>query len=158
MKFGKEIQSQQIPGWSHYYLDYKALKKIIAAANKSIAETNSLLIEVMRPADMLSSPDESLHRCNRPLSIPTIGKDEERGPEFQRSKAMFFFKLERELEKINAFYLQKEAELKLRLANLLSKRRAATDRLPADSEDEASSLMERNGGQSRRGSIPWIRT
>ncbi|KAF8342029.1 uncharacterized protein EI90DRAFT_1297442 [Cantharellus anzutake] len=45
MKFGKEIQRQQIPGWSPYYLDYKALKKIIAAANKSLAESNSLLIE-----------------------------------------------------------------------------------------------------------------
>ena len=119
LQFGKEIQSQQIPGWSHYYLDYKALKKIIAAANKSIAETNSLLIEVMRPADMLSSPDASnpASRADSndvylgpnlstdttaPLSIPTIGKDEERGPEFQRSKAMFFFKLERELEKVCA--------------------------------------------------------
>lgn len=35
-----------------------------------------------------------------PLSIPIVGKDEERGPEFQRSKARFFFKLERELEKV----------------------------------------------------------
>ena len=73
----------------------------------------------MRPADMLSSPDASNQESSAdtndaylgsslstdataPLSIPTIGRDEERGPEFQRSKAMFFFKLERELEKVRA--------------------------------------------------------
>lgn len=27
MKFGKQIQSQQLPGWSDRYCDYKALKK-----------------------------------------------------------------------------------------------------------------------------------
>lgn len=38
-------------------------------------------------------------------------------------KAAFFFKLERELEKINAFYLQKEADLKVRLRTLIDKRK-----------------------------------
>lgn len=38
-------------------------------------------------------------------------------------KAAFFFKLERELEKINAYYLQREAELKMRLSTLISKRK-----------------------------------
>lgn len=38
-------------------------------------------------------------------------------------KAAFFFKLERELEKINSYYLQREAELKLRLSTLIEKRK-----------------------------------
>jgi len=59
----------------------------------------------------------------------------------QANKATFFFRLERELEKVNTFYLQKEAEvsnpgsqcgdeqsnseqLKLRLRTLLDKKRA----------------------------------
>lgn len=37
---------------------------------------------------------------------------------------------------INAFYLEREAELKLRLETLLSKRRAAASRLPPDSLDD----------------------
>ena len=36
---------------------------------------------------------------------------------------------------INAFYLQKEAELKLRMITLLRKRQAAANRILADGED-----------------------
>ena len=43
--------------------------------------------------------------------------------ELQIHKAAFFFKLERELEKINAFYLQKESDLRARLTTLISKKR-----------------------------------
>jgi len=119
-------------------------------------------MEVMRPSDVLLSinprdaatPPIWSEETTAPLSIPITGKDEDRSPEFQRSKAMFFFKLERELEKvwpldfasivnefmktpcqINAFYLQKEEQLKLRLTNLQSKRRAATQRLQADADE-----------------------
>ena len=97
-------------------------------------------------------PDTTVQTdVTEPLAIPVVGREEDRGPEFQRSKALFFFRLERELEKvlvcfsprnlrslkvlnlqINSFYLQKEAELKLRLATLLSKRRAAKQRSAAN--------------------------
>lgn len=115
-QFGKEIQSQQIPGWSQYYLDYKALKKIISAANKSIPGNASPFVKAIRPSDVLVSPTASASsplpptslavdavlqaNVTEPLAIPVVGRDEDRGPEFQRSKAMFFFKLERELEKV----------------------------------------------------------
>ncbi|RYP93713.1 hypothetical protein DL770_000085 [Monosporascus sp. CRB-9-2] len=46
----------------------------------------------------------------------------------QANKAKFFFQLERELEKVNAFYLQKEAELKIRLKTLLDKKRVLQSR------------------------------
>lgn len=45
------------------------------------------------------------------------------GTELQVHKAAFFFRLERELEKINTFYLQKESELRSRLTTLISKKR-----------------------------------
>lgn len=45
------------------------------------------------------------------------------GSELQVHKAAFFFRLERELEKINAFYLQKESELRSRLTTLITKKR-----------------------------------
>ena len=39
----------------------------------------------------------------------------------QGRKTKFFFRLERELEKVNSFYIQKEHELKIRLEGLLKK-------------------------------------
>ncbi|KAK9462559.1 uncharacterized protein V1516DRAFT_165241 [Lipomyces oligophaga] len=47
----------------------------------------------------------------------------------QAHKVTFFFRLERELDKVNAFYLQKEAELKIRLAALLEKKETAKAKL-----------------------------
>ncbi|QRV91468.1 cyclin-dependent kinase inhibitor [Ceratobasidium sp. AG-Ba] len=79
MKFGKQIQSQQIPGWGPYYLDYKALKKIISSLAASQAPA------AMRPNDL--------------------------------------FGLVRPSPSIDAL-----ADLKLRLATLLSKRKAAAQR------------------------------
>ncbi|KAF8916800.1 hypothetical protein CPB85DRAFT_252669 [Mucidula mucida] len=124
MKFGKHIQSHQVPGWSAYYLDYKFLKKIISslAANRPASEAAALALG-LRPGDILNPPTGGA--TVEPPLFSGASLDHDRGPDFQAHKAAFFFKLERELEKINAFYLQKEAELKLRLETLLSKRRAA---------------------------------
>ena len=43
----------------------------------------------------------------------------------QENKATFFFRLERELEKVNNFYLQKEKELKVRIDILCEKKQNA---------------------------------
>ncbi|KAE8232676.1 hypothetical protein CF326_g2296 [Tilletia indica] len=51
--------------------------------------------------------------------------------ELKQHRALFFWKLERELEKINTFYLQKEAELKERLTMLLHKRQTIECRVAA---------------------------
>ncbi|KAF9782623.1 hypothetical protein BJ322DRAFT_1009122 [Thelephora terrestris] len=76
-----------------------------------------------------------------PIAAAVHGEDT--SLDFQAHKAAFFFKLERELEKINSFYLQKEAELKLRLETLLSKRRAAALRtLPEATDDLATDHVE----------------
>ena len=169
-----------MPGWTPYYLDYKFLKKIVSslAAKRPGAEAAVLALG-MRPADILSpTPTES--NVQTPLAdhhniwdsmmvtdpdVPPIAAaihGEDTSLDFQAHKAAFFFKLERELEKvrvpstsrsrgdlsntlsqINSFYLQKEAELKLRLETLLSKRRAAASRtLPEAIDDLATDHVE----------------
>lgn len=47
---------------------------------------------------------------------------------FEQAKTHFFFKVERELEKVNAFYVRKENELKGRLRSLLDKKDLITSR------------------------------
>ncbi|GJJ07584.1 hypothetical protein Clacol_001787 [Clathrus columnatus] len=166
--FGKQIQAEQIPGWSQYYLDYKALKKIVSSLSKSrpVSEAASLVtpsITGIRPANILGSNSTQLvsapqnplwpsselsntsalssnHAALLPLQALT--SDDDRGSDFQAYKAAFFFKLERELEKINNFYLQKEAELKLRLETLLTKRKAAASRFLPEGLDEALSAKD----------------
>ncbi|KAJ3112247.1 phosphate system positive regulatory protein pho81 [Phlyctochytrium bullatum] len=51
--------------------------------------------------------------------------------ELHALKTAFFFKLERELEKINAFYLQKEAEFKVRLRSLVDKKKIILSKPPS---------------------------
>ncbi|KEP54101.1 cyclin-dependent kinase inhibitor [Rhizoctonia solani 123E] len=152
MKFGKQIQSQQIPGWGAYYLDYKALKKIIS----SLASSQIPLHEAIRPTDLLNLANrpvqiENTHPTDTASDLPegfsttalSLYPGQEHDPPgagsiFHTHKAAFFFKLERELEKINSFYLLKEGELKLRLATLLSKRKAAAKRSGARNPSESN--------------------
>ncbi|TFK73007.1 SPX-domain-containing protein [Pluteus cervinus] len=114
MKFGKIIQAQQVPGWSTYYLDYKFLKKIISslAANRPASEAAALARGV-RPSDILTPSTHAFPRSPSPAQNPAaladnvappiianIGSDEDQSQDFQAHKAAFFFKLERELEKV----------------------------------------------------------
>lgn len=39
---------------------------------------------------------------DEPPVLTTMGQDDDRGPDFQAHKAAFFFKLERELEKVRS--------------------------------------------------------
>lgn len=97
-------------------MDYKFLKKIIssAAAHRPASEAAALALGV-RPADILASSsrsDNTEHVESQSIASilgeapgqPPIqsasGQDDERGTDFQAHKAAFFFKLERELEKV----------------------------------------------------------
>jgi len=110
LQFGKEILAQQIPGWSAYYLDYKFLKRIISSlsANRPASEAAALALGV-HPADVLNPPtteaDLRSEGPDQPPIFSASGQDEDRGPGFQAHKAAFFFKLERELEKVNTITL-----------------------------------------------------
>ncbi|ELU41829.1 cyclin-dependent protein kinase inhibitor [Rhizoctonia solani AG-1 IA] len=171
-QFGKQIQSQQIPGWGAYYLDYKALKKIIS----SLASSQISQYDAVRPTDLLNLASQPVQIENVPptevaselpdgFSTTTLslypGQEHDppgAGNVFHAHKAAFFFKLERELEKarrgtllgvqINSFYLLKEGELKLRLATLLSKRKAAAKRSGARSSGD-SNIDEADGVEWR---------
>lgn len=120
-QFGKQIQSQQIPGWGAYYLDYKALKKIIS----SLASSQSPSSTAIRPNDLFG-----LVRVDSQAEVPIVapptetptevpagfspaalslfpGQDHDppsAGSVFHAHKASFFFKLERELEKVCTLY------------------------------------------------------
>ncbi|KAF2117561.1 SPX domain-containing protein [Lophiotrema nucula] len=99
-KFGKHIQKRQleIPEYAASFVDYKALKKLI----KKLSTTPVI------PAQ--GEAGHGLEVLDPQSSL-------------QANKATFFFRVERELEKVNTFYLQKEAELRLRLSTLLDKKK-----------------------------------
>ncbi|KJX96557.1 hypothetical protein TI39_contig614g00007 [Zymoseptoria brevis] len=105
MKFGKHIQKRQldIPEYAASFVDYKALKKLI----KKLSATPVL-------SALQKNGDGGAQQDSQTL--------------LQANKATFFFRLERELEKVNIFYLQKEAELKLRLRTLLDKKKGLQSR------------------------------
>ncbi|THV54226.1 hypothetical protein BGAL_0032g00330 [Botrytis galanthina] len=104
-KFGKQIQKRQleVPEYAASFVNYKALKKLI----KKLSATPIILAQ------------NELHR-----SAPVLDSQ----AALQANKATFFFQLERELEKVNVFYLQKEAELKIRLKTLLDKKKVLQSR------------------------------
>ncbi|KAL8873220.1 MAG: hypothetical protein Q9174_001284 [Haloplaca sp. 1 TL-2023] len=83
-KFGKHLQRRQleIPEYGNSFVNYKALKKLI----KQLSAT----------------PPLAAQNASTPAVDPQVS--------LQANRATFFFRLERELEKVNAFYLQKEAE------------------------------------------------
>ncbi|XP_044723926.1 ankyrin repeats (3 copies) domain-containing protein [Hirsutella rhossiliensis] len=104
-KFGKQIQKRQleIPEYWASFVNYKALKKLI----KKLSATPTL------------PPQNETHRSVTPVDSQAA---------LQANKATFFFQLERELDKVNACYLQKEAELKIRLKTLLDKKKVLQTR------------------------------
>ncbi|TYJ56867.1 hypothetical protein B9479_002478 [Cryptococcus floricola] len=149
MKFGKTIQSQQVPGWGDYYLNYKALKKIINsyAAGRPASDASLLslgqrppplpvpdalasdappreqaeqvVVQDLEPLPPQTAPPENIG-SGLMSRDPAAGSD--KGESFKAHRDVFFFTLQRELEKINQFYLVKERDLRLRLLTLLSNR------------------------------------
>lgn len=125
LQFGKQIQAEQVPGWSSYYLDYKFLKKIISslAAKRPASEAAALALGI-RPADILNPSGSTPAITVSPQDIPTtistpsdpeqppilssLRQDGDRGVDFQAHKAAFFFKLERELEKVRGFSISRD--------------------------------------------------
>ncbi|KAL6454821.1 PHO81 Phosphate system positive regulatory protein PHO81 [Candida maltosa Xu316] len=97
MKFGKYLASRQLelPEYSGHFIDYKALKKLIKQLAIASNVTNN---------------------------ETTIISNLEIQQSLKENKASFFFRVERELEKVNSFYLEKQANLSINLNLLLLKR------------------------------------
>ena len=86
------------------FLNYKALKRLIKQL--SVTPTITAQGDKHHPVD----PQAAL-RAN---------------------KEVFFFRLEREIAKVNVFYEQKEAEFSLRLKTLLDKKRVIQGRVSSN--------------------------
>ncbi|KAK4678579.1 phosphate system positive regulatory protein pho81 [Podospora pseudoanserina] len=121
MKFGKQIQKRQleVPEYAASFTNYKALKKLI----KKLSAT-----PVLQSQNGATGVQATGFCAATPGRISGGLEHLDSQAALQANKATFFFQLERELEKVNAFYLQKEAELKIRLKTLLDKKKVLQSR------------------------------
>lgn len=117
MKFGKYLEGRQLelPEYNGHFIDYKGLKKLIkqlafpVIPNNDNNNNDDLLISNQDN----SNTDEEVDKVD--FNNPVLYR------RLQENKASFFFKLERELEKVNAFYLQKESDLRMKFNILQTK-------------------------------------
>ncbi|GAA5978148.1 hypothetical protein JCM10908_004246 [Rhodotorula pacifica] len=138
MKFGKTLQQQifaqnGFPGWSTYFCDYKGLKKIINSLAKGRPADAALLAAGVRPPRPAAEENMPVEATTTEAQLFAHASTANGGVVgegtatlLQAHKAAFFFKLERELEKINDFYYQRESALKVRLRTLIDKRKLLT--------------------------------
>ncbi|KAL7751046.1 phosphate system positive regulatory protein pho81 [Sorochytrium milnesiophthora] len=97
---------------------YKVLKKVInSLENHSDAGKHAITVAAPLP-DFGSTAHNALDYTQQDHD-----HNGDSAQNLQSQKASFFYKLERELEKVNRFYLSKEAEIKVRLRTLLDKKR-----------------------------------
>ncbi|KAH9272810.1 hypothetical protein BASA83_005016 [Batrachochytrium salamandrivorans] len=127
MKFGKFIQGVASEWATPHYINYKALKKIIGSVEDNdtakedtrIGSSNDGIGAKGFTTLAAGNPPRVTSTSYAAASIATHQDIQA----LQAHKTAFFYKLERELEKVNSFYIQKEAEFKVRLRSLLDKKR-----------------------------------
>ncbi|KAJ2722603.1 phosphate system positive regulatory protein pho81 [Coemansia sp. Benny D115] len=82
-----------------------------------------------------------INELSAPLS-PSASPGEAAKQRLQTVKAAFFFQVDRELEKVNHFYLQKEHDAKERLKSLIEKQRTLQSRGPRNRTATIRALRE----------------
>ncbi|KAJ1949581.1 phosphate system positive regulatory protein pho81, partial [Linderina pennispora] len=82
-----------------------------------------------------------INELTAPLT-PGVSQSEAAKQRLSTVKAAFFFQLDRELEKVNLFYLQKEADYKVRLKSLIDKQRSLRSRGPRNRTATIRALRE----------------
>ncbi|KAJ2483239.1 phosphate system positive regulatory protein pho81 [Coemansia sp. RSA 2320] len=82
-----------------------------------------------------------INELDSPLT-PGVNQSEGSQRRLQTVKAAFFFQVDRELEKVNLFYLQKEADIKVRLKSLIEKQRSLRLRGPRNRTATIRALRE----------------
>ncbi|EDO17942.1 hypothetical protein Kpol_1010p59 [Vanderwaltozyma polyspora DSM 70294] len=127
MKFGKYLEARQVelPEHNGYFIDYKALKKLIK--HLSIPNSN-------HNTPSFDSNDASNTEMNNTTTTMTMTDDQNTDPHslddinqslvykrLQENQSAYFFKLERELEKVNSYYLEKELDLHIKFDILKKK-------------------------------------
>lgn len=97
MKFGKYLEARQLelPEYNGYFINYKQLKKLIKHLSiRKIDSEGNAIVSVSETPDNVGTSLEPVYMV------------------LQSNKAHFFFKLERELDRVNAYYLEKETYFK----------------------------------------------
>ncbi|KAI5951008.1 PHO81 [Candida jiufengensis] len=108
MKYGKYLASRQLelPEYSGHFIDYKALKKLIK--------------QLALPANHSNQSSISLSSSNTTTNGEILNSEIQQS--LKENKATFFFRVERELDKVNSFYLEKQANLSINLNLLVLKK------------------------------------
>lgn len=127
MKFGKTFPSHQVPEWSHQYVNYKSLKKLIKKINQ---EQEKLYRQTLGDGEGRSEP---------PAKTRNSGNLEENyldDAEVKKLLASFFFALDRDIEKVDNFFNMQYLEYERRLRRLTSS---------AQFMDVSNALLEQSG-------------
>lgn len=117
--FGKEYKKQMVPEWAEAYMDYKGLQRILRQIfhhkKRTRQPTNTHVSNSMSSEGDIE--DQVLDITTPNLDSPTgstklyktqfLKKDEQGGD----IEAVFFHKLDEELNKVNAFYKNKVEEM-----------------------------------------------
>lgn len=111
MKFGKTFPNHQVPEWSHQYVNYKSLKKLI----KQINQEQEKLYRQNR-GDTEGTQKRPL-KSRDPTNIQDNFLD---NAEVKKLLASFFFALDRDIEKVDNFYNMQFLEYERRLRRLTS--------------------------------------
>lgn len=118
MKFGKQLEARQLEFLEHngHFIDYKSLKKIIKQLSYPIPNNNDSTKELFEGK---RNSNQNLLSAN--LFIDSNDDDLIISKRLQENQSTFFFKLERELENVNNYYLSKENELNIKFKILQNK-------------------------------------
>ncbi|KAL6946858.1 hypothetical protein ACO0QE_001710 [Hanseniaspora vineae] len=120
MKFGKYLEARQLelPEYNGYFINYKALKKLIKKL--SLTSSSASLADAISPNEAQFSTittDPLSPEPNTNISL----KSNLSYKNLQLNKAVFFFRVERELEKVNEYYLEREKNFKIMIEELQEK-------------------------------------
>lgn len=111
MKFGKTFPNHQVPEWSHQYVNYKFLKKLI----KQITQTQEKLYHQQHGNSDGENEPPTKTRDSTQLNDNYMDDEE-----VKKLSASFFFALDRDIEKVDNFYNMQYLEYERRLRRLTS--------------------------------------
>ncbi|QLQ81511.1 hypothetical protein HG537_0F02720 [Torulaspora globosa] len=126
MKFGKTFPNHQVPEWSHQYVNYKSLKKLIKQINR---EQEKLYRQTVGDGSSVEPPAKARDSRNLHENYLDDG-------EVKKLLASFFFALDRDIEKVDNFYNMQYLEYEKRLRRLTSS---------AQFTDVSNAILEQSG-------------
>ncbi|CDO95235.1 unnamed protein product [Kluyveromyces dobzhanskii CBS 2104] len=116
MKFGKTFPNHQVPEWSHEYVSYKSLKKLI----KEIVAVQDQLYKQEHGVGGKNGETPSNSPPMKPMDPTTRTQDYLNHKDVKSVLAKFFFALDADIQKVDSFYNKQFLEYDRRLRKLLS--------------------------------------